>query len=463
MSKGLREIAAPKVVARPSGVRIRTRLRVSEQDLDVLLQVGVHLGKLAGQDLAARIRLGATKEDQRAARKQALTDASSSRWAGAITRTSNDQWQLSWRGLRTHRTDLEQAIATIERRIGVPVGERTGKTRGYGSQRERYMKQQRLQVLTARLEKVEAQIDAGRVHVVRGGRRLMKKLQHLIVQLADARAKATAEPKDTGLAQAAHRAEAELAAWKRSWIAERLFITADGEGGKRYGNESVHVDPVRQVVSLRLPTPLKDLANAKHGRYEIPLVKLFAQHTDEWRGRALSSQAVRYDISYDPVKNRVYIDASWKRTHVPAAPSLDAAVRDGLLAVDTNDGHLAARVLDQHGNPVGPAYTLRLDLDGLPASRRDGRVRAAISRLIALAKDAGVKAIAIEDLNFADARATGRETMAAATRASASAAPWPGSRRRSSATAWLRWCHAPGSRSSRSTRRTPASGANSTG
>jgi hypothetical protein len=120
---------------------------------------------------------------------------------------------------------------------------------------------------------------------------------------------------------------------------------------------------------------------------------------------------VRYDIGYDPAKNRVYLDASWQRPGAPEAPSLDAAVRDGLLAVDTTDSHLAARVLDRHENPVGPAYTLRLDLTGLPASRRDGRVRAAISRLIQLARDAGVKAIAIEDLDFADARATGRETM----------------------------------------------------
>jgi hypothetical protein len=63
VSKGLREIAAPKVVTQPTGVRIRTRLRASEQDLGVLLQVGGHLGKLAGQDLAARVRIGNTKED----------------------------------------------------------------------------------------------------------------------------------------------------------------------------------------------------------------------------------------------------------------------------------------------------------------------------------------------------------------------------------------------------------------
>jgi hypothetical protein len=122
VSKGLREIAAPKVVAQPTGVRIRTRLQVSEQDLGVLLRIGGHLGRLAGQDLAVRVRVGNTKEDQRAARKKSLTERSSSRWAGAITRTSNDQWQLSWRALYAHRTSLRQAIRTIERRLAAPAG-----------------------------------------------------------------------------------------------------------------------------------------------------------------------------------------------------------------------------------------------------------------------------------------------------------------------------------------------------
>jgi hypothetical protein len=50
-------------------------------------------------------------------------------------------------------------------------------------------------------------------------------------------------------------------------------------------------------------------------------------------------------------------------------------------------------------------------LQGLPTSTRDGRLRAAISRLIGLARQAGIKAIAIEDLNFVEARKAGRETM----------------------------------------------------
>ncbi|WP_329391312.1 hypothetical protein OG625_34460 [Streptomyces sp. NBC_01351] len=46
-----------------------------------------------------------------------------------------------------------------------------------------------------------------------------------------------------------------------------------------------------------------------------------------------------------------------------------------------------------------------------PASQRDGRLRAAITEMIGLAKVNGCTGLAIENLGFDDARATGRETM----------------------------------------------------
>ena len=55
---GLREIAAPFVVAAPSAARVRTRLRVPTADAAVLRAVGRHLGSLASADLAARCREG---------------------------------------------------------------------------------------------------------------------------------------------------------------------------------------------------------------------------------------------------------------------------------------------------------------------------------------------------------------------------------------------------------------------
>jgi hypothetical protein len=68
-------------------------------------------------------------------------------------------------------------------------------------------------------------------------------------------------------------------------------------------------------------------------------------------------------------------------------------------------------VLSPSGSPIGDPQTIPLDLDDLPATTRDGRLRAAVSTIIRLAKHGGCRAIIIEDLNFADARQTGRERL----------------------------------------------------
>jgi hypothetical protein len=77
--------------------------------------------------------------------------------------------------------------------------------------------------------------------------------------------------------------------------------------------------------------------------------------------------------------------------------------------VDLNHGHLAAWAVTPDGNPAGPPLTIPVALSGLSASQRDGRLRAAISAVIALARQRGCQAIVIEDLDFAAAREQGRE------------------------------------------------------
>jgi IS605 OrfB family transposase len=74
-----------------------------------------------------------------------------------------------------------------------------------------------------------------------------------------------------------------------------------------------------------------------------------------------------------------------------------------------NAGHLAVAVLAPDGNVTGTPFTIPLELAGLPATARDGRVRAAVSALIATARDHGARAVVIENLDFAEARAEGRE------------------------------------------------------
>jgi IS605 OrfB family transposase len=79
--------------------------------------------------------------------------------------------------------------------------------------------------------------------------------------------------------------------------------------------------------------------------------------------------------------------------------------------VDLNAGHLAVCVLDGSGNPLGAPHTMELVTAGLAASRRDGRVRAGITALLDHAVRHNCTAIVVENLDFADARAIGRETL----------------------------------------------------
>ncbi|MGH3166788.1 MAG: hypothetical protein ACRDN0_12990 [Trebonia sp.] len=241
MGRRLREIADPFVAAGPAGARVRTRLKVTEGDVAVLAEVGAHLGSLASADLAARCAEGRLDAQgravSRAARKRALTAGSSSRWAGAITRTSEDAWQLADRNLKAERASLRARISAIGSRLTVPAGIRQGRLRGYATGAERFGKQQRLQALRARLAGVEERIGAGRVSVCRGGRKLARARHNLA-------------------------AEKTPGQWRREWDAARWFLTADGEAGKRLGNETIRWDPDEGWLEIKLPAPLAHLANA---------------------------------------------------------------------------------------------------------------------------------------------------------------------------------------------------------
>src|SRR5690348_723011 len=121
MTPRLRPLSAPFQVERPRGVRVRTRLRVSEQDARVLWGLGPYLGGLANHDLTMRCAQGKDSGDGRRERKRALTAEASSRWAGAITRTSNDQWELGWRNQREQQVSLRRAIGWTEKRLALAV------------------------------------------------------------------------------------------------------------------------------------------------------------------------------------------------------------------------------------------------------------------------------------------------------------------------------------------------------
>jgi hypothetical protein len=387
VSRALREIAAPFVAAAPAGARVRTRLRVSPQDEAVLRAVGRHLGSLAGRDLAARCaerKLDARgRSDSRRERKRALTADSSSRWAGAITRVSEDQYQRAEKNLHDERATLAARARKIEKRLAVQAGGEAGRVQGYAAPAERHAKTLRLKALKSRLARVQRRLDSGAVSVVRGGRRLLRTRLNL---------------EDAGLTEDQ---------WRQRWEAARLFIQADGERDKDLGNETLRWHPDEHWFEIRLPTPLARLANRPHNRYRLSCSVEFTHRGDEVAVQT-ENGAVHYDVSHDPVKDRWHLDASWK-TPVRPATSLDSLRALPVLAVDVNAGHLAAAVIAPDGNVTGIPFTIPLDLAGLPAATRDGHLRAAVTALIAAAKNAGARAIVIEDLDFEEARAEGRE------------------------------------------------------
>ncbi|MFC7818265.1 IS200/IS605 family accessory protein TnpB-related protein [Streptomyces sp. NPDC057367] len=374
---GLRALAAPFVVPGPSGVAVRTRLKqLTARDVEVLRQVGAHLGTLASRDLTARCRDGLDHDAGAwALRKRELTPLSSARWAGAITKASHDQWALARRNAHAHLQSLEAGVRALRHRLSLPVGEK-GPRRGpggYRSRREWHAKARRLHVLEDRLARARADWTAGRVRVVRGGKRLARTRHHLAA---------------AGLTERA---------WRARWEAARWFLQADGESGKRFGNETVRISPDGEV-SIRLPAPLAHLANAAHGRYVLTGRVRFAHRGQEWADRVAANRAVAYRIHHDVSRGRWYVAASWQKPVTRTIP-LAAALVEGVVGVDMNGDHLAAWRLDVHGNPVGNPHRFTYDLTG-PADRRDAQVRQALTRLLHWANSCGVKAIAVEDLDF---------------------------------------------------------------
>lgn len=375
--KKLRTISDPFVALGPPGVSVRDRLkRLTPENETVLRLVGAHQGTLASRDLKTRCADGHEHStDTWAARKRELTKESSSRIAGTITKATHDQWALSRRCQLAHIQTLEAGVRTLTQRLSLPIGEKGTKRAagGYRSKNEWFQKSRRLATLEHRLEQARTDREAGRVHVVRGGRRLLNTRHNL------------------------EEAQLTEADWRARWETERWFLAGDGESGKRFGNDTIRVAPDGEV-SIRLPGPLAHLANARHGRYVLAARVAFAHRGQEWADRIEANRAVAYRIHLDAPRGRWYLTASWQRPVVQTVPLITARSQ-GMVGVDTNADHFAAYRLDAHGNPVGDPRRFHYDLTGT-ADHRDAQIRHAITRLLHWAKRVGAKAIGLEDLDF---------------------------------------------------------------
>ena len=339
MSRRVRHQIGPVVQAPPlTTLRIRTRLRASAADRAVIVALGTHLGRLARADLGHDPEVWAE-------RKRAITKESSSRWAGAITKASSDVYATARRNQLRQRADLTRAIATLEEKVGLTchsapelkelrAGSGGRQLRfGYRSGSELQMKRRRLQHLRARLAVLDRDLEAGQVHITRGGQRLLRHRLHL------------------------DQAGMTKEQWRELWDASRWWITANGESGKGFGNETIRVSP-EGVLEVDLPEPLARLANlTRRGltRYRFQATVRFSYRQAEGLAQVKSDRAVAYSISFDPAQDRFYFDASF----TPASPApvplylyqdllSDPAART--LAVDHNHGFLAPALLDRFGN-----------------------------------------------------------------------------------------------------------------
>jgi hypothetical protein len=141
---------------------------------------------------------------------------------------------------------------------------------------------------------------------------------------------------------------------------------------------------------------------------------LTAHCSSRWAGWVTKTSNDAWDAAkFCPGRQgKVYLDASFTPAASPEVPKLSDLLAGPdlrILAVDLNHGFLAPAVLDSSGNPIALLPDVPLVTEDLPASTRDGHLRAAITQLLDLAEAHGCRLIVAEDLGFPEMRATGRE------------------------------------------------------
>ena len=97
-------------------------------------------------------------------------------------------------------------------------------------------------------------------------------------------------------------------------------------------------------------------------------------------GRITGGKSVSYTITRRPGRAGRYLTAAWATgpdelfgpDKFGAAQNRANRADGPVVGVDFNDGHLAVRRLDEHGNPVGAPARIGMDLCG-SAARRDAQ------------------------------------------------------------------------------------------
>jgi hypothetical protein len=424
---------------RNGALRIRTRLYCSERDLKVVGAMGEYFDHLCSTDLAMRCRpitdemraicalagfiglltrrysgrVPSAETVLWAIRKQRLTAKCSSRYAGWITKSSNDAYNLAMRNQQRALVEKNKAIQVIAKKLKLPVHTKAERKAliaaeakrakdenrrpqrlvfGYQSPHEHAMKRRRLEHLQHEATQLQRDIAAGALHITRGGKKLLHTRLHL---------------EEAGLSENA---------WRAKWDAKRRRFGANGESGKCYGNSTIQVTP-DGIIEMVLPPDLQHLANVprqnkrESPRYRFDAKAQYPYRQDEWRFQVGGGRAVAYEVLIGE-NGRVYLDASFTPDLPVAVPSLEDLLSDPdlrVLALDLNHGFLAPAILDRAGNPISRIPHIPFVTEDLPATTRDGHLRQLITEVLNLADHYECKLIVVENLGFHEMRATGRE------------------------------------------------------
>ena len=394
----VRQLAASFVAVPPSGSSAQTRLEVTDADDAALWEMYRFGGRLRASDLRMLVETNAAGVDAgaderralAAARKRNMTPRWSSRVAGAAYRDNDELWALAMRNLHSHIDTLDERIAAIGERLGVPVGDKGG----YRNRRTADAKRYRLECAHRKRDKAQASLDANRPSICLGGKDLAR-LRH---NLAEA-----------GLT---------TGEWRLRHDAARGWLAVNGTSGEVLGNQTVRVDPDNGVLEILLPAHLAHLSNTPGPRrsWRLAAPVGFEHLREQWEERVRSRSAVRYELDYRfPVRNNAggwYLTASWSYQQAPT-PELCALRQHRTLAVDLNSDHVACCVIDAQGNPVGRPFDIAVlkEHDGVcwTTGQKDANIRDVVQRLIAAALAHGCRSICIENLNFSKYRKRGRD------------------------------------------------------
>ena len=276
--------------------------RLTPEDEKVLRLVGEHLGSLASRDLKARCPdAGDHSTDTWAARKQDLTADSSSRWAGAITKATHDQWALARRCQLAHIQGLEAGVRDADA-PPVPADRGEGHQACCG----------RLPLEGRVVPQIPPPGDPG-TPARRGPRGPRGRCRARRARWPNV----CSTPGTTSKPRSSPRPSGGSVGRPHAGSSPPTASPASDTGTRRSAS------PRTARCRIKLPAPLADWANAKHGRYVLARKVAFPHRGQEWADRIDNNRAVAYRIHYDVERGRWYLTASWQRPRRPDDPAGD--------------------------------------------------------------------------------------------------------------------------------------------